>query len=160
MAAKGHVASCVLKCCGSELSGHAGASLACCTTLHLMRSSCRRHLQAALSSLRMTCSDTLRMPRCSKTACCNILCRKSTSRCAEGLIAYVEWAPLPRVRASGLIAACAFLLSVPDHRMAAATVLRQLSARKQLQASSRISRCCPTRLQQGPPHPLHKQVLV
>ena len=54
-------------------------------------------------------------------------------RCAEGLIAYVEWAPLTRVRASGLIGACAYLLSVPEHRMAAATVLRELSTRKQLQ---------------------------
>ena len=62
----------------------------------------------------------------------------------------MEWAPLPRVRASGLIAACAFLLSVPDHRMAAATVLRQLSARKQLQASSKVSRCFQESLQQGP----------
>ena len=52
---------------------------------------------------------------------------------AEGLIAYVEWAPLTRVRASGLIGACAYLLSVPEHRMAAATVLRELSTRKQLQ---------------------------
>ena len=52
---------------------------------------------------------------------------------AEGLIAYVEWAPLPRVQGSGLIGACAFLLSLPEHRMAAATVLRQLSGRKQLQ---------------------------
>lgn len=52
---------------------------------------------------------------------------------AEGLIAYMEWAPLTRVRASNLISACTFLLSVPDHRMAAANVMRELSARKQLQ---------------------------
>ena len=54
---------------------------------------------------------------------------------AEGLIAYVEWAPLTRVRASNLISACAYLLSVPDHRMAAANVMRELSARKQLQVN-------------------------
>ena len=48
----------------------------------------------------------------------------------------MEWAPLPRVQGSGLIGACAFLLSLPEHRMAAATVLRQLSGRKQLQVSS------------------------
>ena len=55
---------------------------------------------------------------------------------AEGLIAYVEWAPLPRVQASGLIGACAFMLSLPKHRMAAAMVLRQLSGRKQLQVNN------------------------
>ena len=48
----------------------------------------------------------------------------------------MEWAPLPRVQGSGLIGACAFLLSLPEHRMAAATVLRQLSGRKQLQVKS------------------------
>ena len=48
----------------------------------------------------------------------------------------MEWAPLPRVQGSGLIGACAFLLSLPEHRMAAATVLRQLSGRKQLQVRS------------------------
>ncbi len=61
------------------------------------------------------------------------LSSEDCSRCAEGLIAYVEWAPLTRVRASGLIGACTYLLSVPEHRMAAATVLRELSTRKQLQ---------------------------
>ena len=51
----------------------------------------------------------------------------------------MEWAPLTRVRASGLIGACAYLLSVPEHRMAAATVLRELSTRKQLQVRKSIA---------------------
>lgn len=54
---------------------------------------------------------------------------------AEGLIAYVEWAPLTRVRGSGLIGACGYLLSMAEHRLAAATVLRELSSRKQLQVA-------------------------
>ena len=50
----------------------------------------------------------------------------------------MEWAPLTRVRASGLIGACGYLLSVPEHRLAAATVLRELSSRKQLQVAQAV----------------------
>lgn len=56
---------------------------------------------------------------------------------AEAVQAYVEWAPLGRVGASGLLSACAYFLSVPSHRMGACGMLRQVSTRKQLQ----VRRC-------------------
>jgi hypothetical protein len=59
--------------------------------------------------------------------------------------AYVDWAPLGRLGASGLLPACAFLLGQPHHRMGACGALRKLSARKQLKEVSDSSPCirCP-----------------
>ncbi|BDA43725.1 Exportin-5 [Coccomyxa sp. Obi] len=56
----------------------------------------------------------------------------------EAVQAYVEWAPLGRVGASGLLSACAYFLSVPSHRMGACGMLRQVSARKQLQEDTSV----------------------
>jgi hypothetical protein len=52
---------------------------------------------------------------------------------AEAVQAYVEWVPLGRLGPSGLLGACAYLLTVPEQRMGACGVLRQISVRKQLQ---------------------------
>ncbi len=57
---------------------------------------------------------------------------------AEAVQAYLEWAPLGRVGASGLLSACAYLLTVPSHRMGSCGMLRQVSQRRQLQVRS----CC------------------
>lgn len=52
---------------------------------------------------------------------------------AECVNAYVEWTPLGRLAASGLLRACAYLLMLPAHRLGACAVLRQVSERKQAQ---------------------------
>lgn len=57
---------------------------------------------------------------------------------AEAVHAYVEWAPLGRIGGSGLLSACAYLLTVASHRMEACGVLRQISVRKQLQVCAQI----------------------
>ncbi|KAK9833279.1 hypothetical protein WJX81_002345 [Elliptochloris bilobata] len=46
---------------------------------------------------------------------------------------YMEWAPLPQLANSGLLRACAYLLEVPDFRLAACEALRVLSLRRQAQ---------------------------
>ncbi len=51
---------------------------------------------------------------------------------------YMEWAPLPRLANSGLMRACAFLLDIPDFRLAACEALRVLSLRRQLQVRLRL----------------------
>ena len=50
----------------------------------------------------------------------------------------MEWAPLPRLANSGLMRACAFLLDIPDFRLAACEALRVLSLRRQLQVGLRL----------------------
>lgn len=49
---------------------------------------------------------------------------------------YAGWAPLGRLADAGLLAACAFLLSTPDFRMAVIDILRVIAGRKQAQVSS------------------------
>ena len=73
---------------------------------------------------------------------------------AECVNAYVEWTPLGRLAASGLLRACAYLLMLPAHRLGACAVLRQVSARKQAQQVAHpLCAFVPTLVGFAPPWP-------
>ena len=57
------------------------------------------------------------------------------------VMTHAEWVPVGRLHNSGLLAACAFLLTTNDFRMAACDILRQVSQRKQDKVRDYSSAC-------------------